>query len=82
MVLFQKGMGDYLLEDFEYIKEHPFDSKVKRMTKIYKKEGKFYSFTKGASEILIPLCKKVLYKDQELEFTNEIKEKVLTISDI
>ena len=82
MVLFQKGMGDYLLEDFEYVKEHPFDSKVKRMTKVYKKEGKFYSFTKGASEILIPLCNKVLYKDQELEFTDEIKDKVLKISDI
>jgi len=82
MVLFQKGMGDYLLDDFEYIKEHPFDSKVKRMTKVYKKEGKFYSFTKGASEILIPLCKKVIYKDQELEFSDEIKDKVLKISDI
>jgi len=82
MVLFQKGMGDYLLDDYEYVKEHPFDSKVKRMTKVYKKKGKFYSFTKGASEILIPLCKKVLYKDQELDFTKEIKNKVLKISDI
>ncbi|MBY9019841.1 MAG: cation-transporting P-type ATPase [Candidatus Lokiarchaeota archaeon] len=82
MVLFQKGMGDYLLEDFEYIKEHPFDSRVKRMTKVYKRDDKFYSFTKGASEILLPLCKKVLYKDQELDFTDEIKDKILKISDI
>ena len=82
MVLFQKGMGDYLLEDFEYIKEHPFDSKVKRMTKVYKKEGEFYSFTKGASEILMPLCKRVLYKDQELTFTEEIKGKIMKIADL
>jgi Ca2+-transporting ATPase len=82
MVLFQKGMGDYLLEDFEYVKEHPFDSKVKRMTKVYKKEDKFYSFTKGASEILMPLCKKVLFKDQELDFGDEIKEKIMKIVDI
>ena len=82
MVLFQKGMGDYLLEDFEYFKEHPFDSKVKRMTKVYKKEGKFYSFTKGASEILMPLCKKVLFKDQELDFNDKIKEKIMKIVDI
>ncbi|MFX1448470.1 MAG: cation-translocating P-type ATPase [Promethearchaeota archaeon] len=82
MVLFQKGMGDYLLEDFEYIKEYPFDSKVKRMTKIYKKEEKFYSFTKGASEILIPLCKKVLFKNQELDLTDEIKSKIIKIADI
>ena len=82
MVLFQKGMGDYLLDDFEYVKEHPFDSKVKRMTKIYKKEGRFYSYTKGASEILMPLCKKVLFKDQELDFSNEIKDKIMKIVDI
>ncbi|MCK4384505.1 MAG: cation-transporting P-type ATPase, partial [Candidatus Lokiarchaeota archaeon] len=82
MVLFQKGMGDYLLDDFEYVKEHPFDSKVKRMTKIYKKEGRFYSYTKGASEILMPLCKKVLFKDQELDFSDEIKDKIMKIVDI
>jgi len=80
MVLFQKGMGDYILEEFEYFKEYPFDSKVKRMTKVYKKEDKFYSFTKGASEILIPLCNKVLYKNKELDFIDEIKDKVMKIA--
>jgi Ca2+-transporting ATPase len=81
MVLFQKGMGDYLLEDYEYVKEYPFDSKVKRMTKIYKRDGEFYSFTKGASEILMPLCKKVLYKDQEFDLNNEMKDKIMEIAD-
>ena len=76
MVLFQKAMGDYMLEDFEYIREYPFDSKLKRMTKIYKREGKYYSFTKGASDILIPSCTKVLYNDKEIEFTNELKAKI------
>ena len=52
------------------------------MTKIYKKDGKFYSFTKGASEILMPLCKKVLYKDQELDLNDEIKDKIMKISNI
>ena len=82
MVLFQKGMGSYMLDDFEYIKEYPFDSKVKRMTKIYKREGKFYSFTKGASEILMPLCKKVLYKNTEVDFIDDLKEKIIKIADI
>ncbi|MGB5909955.1 MAG: cation-transporting P-type ATPase [Promethearchaeia archaeon] len=82
MVLFQKGMGSYMLEDFEYIKEYPFDSKVKRMTKIYKRDGKYYSFTKGASEILMPLCKKILYKNTEVDLIDEIKEKVIKIADI
>jgi Ca2+-transporting ATPase len=76
MVLFQKGMGDYMLEDFEYIREYPFDSKLKRMTKIYKRQGKYYSFTKGASEILMPSCTKVLYENKEVAFTNELKAKI------
>ncbi|MFX1499011.1 MAG: cation-translocating P-type ATPase [Promethearchaeota archaeon] len=82
MVLFQKGMGDYMLEDFEYIKEFPFDSKLKRMTKIYKRDKKYYSFTKGASEILIPQCSKVLYKNTEVEFKEDLKEKVIQIADV
>jgi Ca2+-transporting ATPase len=79
MVLFQKGMGDYLLDDYESITEYPFDSSVKRMTKLYKHDHAYYSFTKGASEILIPLCKKILYNDAEIEFNDEIKNKVIEI---
>ena len=79
MVLFQKVMGDYLLDDFEEITEYPFDSRVKRMTKLYKKGSEYYSFTKGASEILIPLCTKVFYNDAEIEFSKEIKNKVMEI---
>ena len=76
MVLFQKGMGYYLLEDYEPIKEFPFDSSVKRMSKVFKKQSEYYSFTKGASEILFPLCSKILTKNGEKEFTQEFKSKV------
>ncbi|MFX1308806.1 MAG: cation-translocating P-type ATPase [Promethearchaeota archaeon] len=79
MVLFQKGMGDYLLDDYEAITEYPFDSSVKRMTKLYKQEQSYYSFTKGASEVLVPLCTKILYSDTEIEFSEEIKDKVMEI---
>ncbi|MFX1418813.1 MAG: cation-translocating P-type ATPase [Promethearchaeota archaeon] len=79
MVLFQKGMGDYVLDDFESITEYPFDSLVKRMTKIYRREQRYYSFTKGASEILIPHCAKIIYNDAEIEFSEEIKDKVMEI---
>jgi Ca2+-transporting ATPase len=82
MVLFQKGMGDYLLDDFEAITEYPFDSSVKRMTKLYKRGLEYYSFTKGASEILIPLCTKIIYNDAEIEFSQEIKDKVMEIVNI
>ncbi|MFX0036313.1 MAG: cation-translocating P-type ATPase, partial [Candidatus Hermodarchaeota archaeon] len=79
MVLFQKGMGDYLLDDYESITEYPFDSSLKRMTKLYKRDSAYYSFTKGASEILIPHCTKILYNDTEIEFSEEIKSKVMEI---
>ncbi|MHA1842657.1 MAG: cation-translocating P-type ATPase [Promethearchaeota archaeon] len=77
MVLFQKGMGDYLLEDFEHVKEYPFSSALKRMTKIFRNQEKFFSFTKGASEILIPRCSKILYKDTSIEFTETLKNEVM-----
>jgi Ca2+-transporting ATPase len=76
MVLYQKGMGDYLLEDYEHIREYPFDSTVKRMSKVYRKDSIYYSFTKGASEILIPLCTKIFTKDGVKEFTENFKNKV------
>jgi len=79
MVLFQKGMGDYLLDDFESITEYPFDSTLKRMTKLYKRDHAYYSFSKGASEILIPLSTKILYNDVEINFSEEIKSKVMEI---
>ena len=79
MVLFQKGMGDYLLDDYESITEFPFDSSLKRMTKLYKRDHDYYSFTKGASEILIPQCTKILYNDAEINFSEEIKNKVMEI---
>ncbi len=79
MVLFQKGMGDYLLDDYESITEYPFDSSLKRMTKLYKRDRAYYSFTKGATEILIPQCTKILYNDAEINFSEEIKNKVMEI---
>ncbi len=79
MVLFQKGMGDYILEDYEFITEYPFDSSLKRMTKLFKRNQIYVSFTKGASEILMPLCSKVIYNNSEIEFTDEIKKKIMEI---
>ncbi len=81
MVLFQKGMGDYILDNYDSIIEYPFDSSVKRMTKVFRKEEKYYSFTKGASEILIPLCLKILYKGAHVEFTDELRAEVMSLAD-
>jgi len=79
MVLYQKGMGDIVLDDYDQITEYPFDSTLKRMTKLYQKTGTYYSYTKGASEILMPLCSKIIYNDKEIPFTEEIRKKVFEI---
>ncbi|MBD3256551.1 MAG: HAD-IC family P-type ATPase, partial [Candidatus Lokiarchaeota archaeon] len=77
MVLFQKAMGDYVLDDYKSIKEFPFDSSLKRMTKAFRKNSSIHSFTKGASEIVIPLCSKILTEDGEIEFSEDLKNKVM-----
>ena len=77
MVLFQKAMGDYTLSEYELVREYPFSSSVKRMSKVYKKDGKILSFTKGASEILVPLCSKIILNDKETEFTEDLKQKIM-----
>ncbi len=82
MVLFQKGMGSYILDNYDSQKEYPFDSSLKRMTKILKKNEEYFSFTKGASEILMPLCSKIIYNDKEITFTEEIRKKVMEIIDL
>lgn len=77
-VLYQKSIQDYSVdEEFKFIREYPFDSSIKRMTKIYKKEKEFYSFTKGATEVLIPQCKRVLYHNKEVDLSEDLKQEIL-----
>jgi len=78
LVLFQKGMGDRIMDEFEEIMEFPFDSSIKRMSKVYVREGRYYSFTKGASEVLIPLSTSVIYNNNEVEFTEKLRNDTLT----
>jgi len=78
LVLFQKVMGSYNMDEFQSVREYPFDSAIKRMSKIYQRDGKFYSFTKGASEVLVPLCSRFIAKDTEMELTPSLKQDTLT----
>lgn len=45
-----------ILKDYKLINELPFDSKRKMMSTQYKKENKYYTFTKGAYDYLINKC--------------------------
>jgi Ca2+-transporting ATPase len=69
-------MGDYMLDDYHLTEEFPFDSAIKRMTKVFQKDGKHYSFTKGASEIIIPRCTHICHNGNIVEFSNDLKQTV------
>ncbi len=49
---------NYITERYHLIKDYPFSSTVKRMTKLFKdtEEGDYMIFSKGASEVLLPRC--------------------------
>ncbi len=79
MVLFQKGMGDYTLQDYEAKREYPFDSSLKRMTKIIRKGNEYFSFTKGATEIIFPLCTKIAYGNNEQALSEDFKGNVMNL---
>src|SRR4030043_1222879 len=60
----------------ERIKEIPFDSDRKRMTTVNVIEGKFYVFSKGAAEGLLPLCSYLLINGKEVQMDESQKKKL------
>ena len=62
LTLFKKSGVDEesIKKKYTIVEEFPFDSELKRMSKICQDGKKFVVFAKGATEILLPLC----------EFTN------------
>ncbi|MBR5310433.1 MAG: cation-translocating P-type ATPase [Oscillospiraceae bacterium] len=62
---------------FRRIGEIPFDSKRKLMSVLVKNtEGKELVFIKGAPDVLIPLCKKKLIKNEHSDLTDKDKNMI------
>ncbi len=68
---------DELLKNQDLVVEFPFDSELKRMTKVLKGKHSSVVFSKGASEVLIPRCTQILTGNNIEEFTEQDKERVL-----
>ena len=64
-------------KDYEFIHEFSFDSSIKRMSKLYKKNGNHNLFTKGATEWILPLCSQYQLDGKTLPINDEIREKIL-----
>ncbi|MFZ7130799.1 MAG: calcium-translocating P-type ATPase, SERCA-type [Eubacteriales bacterium] len=59
-------------KEFPRIKEIPFDSQRKLMTTLHGSKGKYVAFTKGAPDIIINKCSKVISDHKVVYMTNEI----------
>ena len=59
------------------VKELPFDSTRKRMTTIHRLNGGYLVITKGAPDILLPMCSRVLVAGQEREMSAAYRTQIL-----
>lgn len=68
--------------EFPRIEELPFDSGRKMMSTFHENyiPGKIVSFTKGAPDIVIKRCTKIALNGELLDFTEELKNRVLSVN--
>lgn len=79
LALFNKsGLNmNKIKKEFLPLNEFPFDSSIKRMSKIFehKETDKILVFCKGATETVLPLCSKI-NGDSVRDFSNDEKAKI------
>ncbi len=78
-ILFKKSglQESEILKNYKLIAEFPFDSNVKRMSKVFNGTHTNIAFCKGASEVILPRCSQISYGNNEEKFTEQEKEKIL-----
>lgn len=60
------------------IAELPFDSNRKMMTTIYKNENNHIQYTKGAPDIIIKYCNKILIDNEIKDLSEELRNEIIT----
>ncbi|MFQ5813144.1 MAG: cation-translocating P-type ATPase, partial [Anaerolineae bacterium] len=72
-----------LEQDYARLAEIPFDSERKRMATIHPdpKWGGYVAYVKGAPDIVIELCKKVVEDGQERPLTAEKRRRILDVNE-
>jgi Ca2+-transporting ATPase len=72
-----------LERDYPRLAEIPFDSERKRMTTIHPdpKWGGYVAYVKGAPDIVIELCQKVVEDGQERPLTAERRRRILEVNE-
>jgi Ca2+-transporting ATPase len=82
LTLFRKSGIDEeaIIKKYQVIEEFPFESELKRMTKICKDGKKFVAFSKGATEVLLTKCTMVDGKETPSKITPDLVNKVRTLT--
>lgn len=66
-----------LRKEFPRIAELPFDSERKLMSTVHEIDGKYWLFTKGALDVLLPRSKQILSNSGVIQKSEEETEKIL-----
>jgi len=84
IVLGKKGKleDENLHHNFTFIEELPFDSDRKRMSVIFKNKvnGKTEAYVKGAPDILLKVCGRIIEKGKIRNLTKKDKEKIIDMN--
>ena len=75
---YKKGLFKKDLEsEMKRVREIPFDSNRKLMSTIHSYNGDYRVFTKGAPDVLLDRCSKLLTDDSLNELNDEVKKEIL-----
>ncbi|NCD20361.1 MAG: cation-translocating P-type ATPase [Actinobacteria bacterium] len=62
------------------IDEIPFTSETKRMTTLHDVDGEVRAYTKGAPEVVLPRCTRVLTTDGVVPLDDDVRDSVLAVT--
>jgi Ca2+-transporting ATPase len=78
LTMFRKSGIDEeaIAKKYEVVQEFPFESELKRMSKVSKDGKKFVAFVKGATEVLLPKCTMVNGKESPTKIAPDMANRV------
>ncbi|MFA5406073.1 MAG: cation-translocating P-type ATPase [Candidatus Nanoarchaeia archaeon] len=68
---------DNLKKEGEIINEVSFSSERKRMSVVFKSKGKLFVYSKGAPDVMLDLCDRVMINGSIKKLTKDIRERIL-----
>ncbi|NLJ73928.1 MAG: calcium-translocating P-type ATPase, SERCA-type [Firmicutes bacterium] len=70
-----------LRKQYRLKREIPFDSERKRMSVLVEEQGRYYSFVKGAPDIILQRCSHVMIGEEIVPLTRSRQEEILAVMD-